>query len=145
MQSMPQQMYVKFNMEKHPIPHKLNSTSLLKKISSVNIHKSFVSLELYIGRKTFWKKCASTEHLIFKSHILPSSTIYSPFIKPLTSSKSIAVYILQALHRFILLDECHWKSDSIFPGELYPVLLQLCDALSHYIAIHRSLHTKSIL
>lgn len=62
-----------------------------------------------------------------------------PAHKALDISKNITVYILQALHRFILLDEHPQKSDSIFPGNLYPVLLQLCDVLAPYLHTNPSL------
>lgn len=101
MQSKPRQMYIKFKMEKHHSPHAFHVEILLQKISSVDIYYLWVW-----NKKSLLEKSANIEYFILKSHILPSSTLSFLLIKLFDINESPTVYILQALHRFILLDEC---------------------------------------
>lgn len=77
---------------------------LLQKVSPVKIQKSFVSLQLYIRRKTHLKKKCKYRLKKKIQYIAFQYTLF-PAHKALDISKNITVYILQALHRFILLDE----------------------------------------
>lgn len=64
-----------------------------------------MSLQLYISRKTYSKNIykyriflKAIPHIAFQNTLFPSH-------KALEISKNVPVYILQALHSFILLDE----------------------------------------